>query len=308
MKMIRSPYSINLFMSLLIALFVCMGPGAACLWAADSPPSPQVIINPRGYNQLKFEPVAFQTIDSVTIAGTWINPPVADQTGNQSNGKKNPVVLFLPMLGETELSFRDMAAFLAHDGWSSLSINLRGHGKSTLQGIRRLDWKQFRPGADFEAINKDVEAALGYVIGRPEADPSFLVIVGAGVGANAAIHGVRSFQNGPSAGKLKIRAMVLLSPGHGYRGVPCKYADIAGLGAIPIFFCASFDDKLSYDTVQSFRPLETLNRGLTFHFLEKAGHGTTMFTKNSYLQQQIIDWLNTKIKAKDTDPQEKQNQ
>ncbi len=234
-------------------------------------------------SKLEPEPVEFESADRVTLVGDWIRPA--------SGRGPWPVVILVHGLGQTQRSFETFLRTLAAQNVCVLAFDLRGHGGSTRQGIRTLDAKRFTPGIDYRAMVNDVEAAILFAAARKEADVGRIALVGASMGANLAAQAVRRVQSTAELEGLRIRAVVLLSPGAVYRGVECQESNVATMGELPLYLCASHEDHYSYESVQSYRPARRINPLAEFYFLEQAGHGTAILDSSLAIRKQIAAWL-----------------
>ncbi len=190
--------------------------------------------------------------------------------GSYFEAEGGEAVLLLHMLGRNRHDLDNFAKQLQSQGITALSIDLRGHGESTLRREEKFLYSSFTE-KDFNDIMLDVDASRDYL---KEKNKMMAGIVGASIGANIA------FKYG--AADNQVKAIVLLSPGENYRGI-----NIAGIKTEkPIFIIASSEDEYSADTTVM---LEKILPNRKVRVLNDKGHGTEMLNKN--IDQEIIDWL-----------------
>lgn len=210
----------------------------------------------------------FMTDDGVTIVGDHRPGP-----------EGAPGALFLHMMPATKESWEPLAASLASRGFTTLAIDLRGHGESTAgEGGERLDHKSFTD-EEHQAKVRDVEAAVRF-LNESGVPTSRLAVVGASIGANLAI--------ACAAAHPEVPAAVALSPGLDYRGV--RTEDVAR--SLPreqkLLLAASDDDEYSFMSVQRLAeaaPHAELQR------LSGAGHGTRMFDARPDFLSYVVEWV-----------------
>ncbi len=200
------------------------------------------------------------------------------------SGKGTPVAILLHMMRRDRKDWENFVLDLEEQGFSALSIDLRGHGQSrekTDGGALVLE--AFR-NPDFKAMEKDVAAAMEF-LGKSGVDKNRIAIVGASIGANTAINYAA---NHPGV----IKAVVMLSPGLNYRNVKCTEALTKYPG--PVFLTATKGDKYS---AQSVLDLSGINRTrITSTILSGKTHGTNMFLRHKDLPAKIAGWLGEKVK------------
>lgn len=188
-------------------------------------------------------------------------------------------VLFIHGLGENYDSFHYLRKDLSKAGWSTLSIDLRGHGSSKDWKGREIDWATMSEVGRQTAI-EDVITAVDHL---KEKENSSVWIVGSSFGANLALQ--YAVQD-PS-----IKGIVLLSPGFNYSGI--KAEDLMPhYGDRPIFLAGSQDDP---GTLKICERLKILAQGDVFLTpRQQAGHGTEMITTDESLRKEIVEWMTKK--------------
>lgn len=210
------------------------------------------------------EQVNLTTSDGVNIVGSFVASP----------NPNNTVILLIHQLRKDKSIWGSLVQKLAASGFSSLAIDLRGHGQSG-----GGSWEDFSE-EQFKAMIDDVEAAGKYM--REKFPTANLALIGSSIGANLAFN---------YAAKNNASAVVLLSPGLDYKGVTTEEA--AGGFSKPLFLAASSDDaNPAIDTVQRISQIATTPQAqLQLVTFDDAGHGVNMFTKHPELMDQIILWL-----------------
>ena len=137
--------------------------------------------------------------DGVTIAGTYY-PPV---------GEVNGCIVFVHQLSSTRAEWQPVIDRV-REGKHIVAIDMRGHGASTKGADgATITWKSFET-ADWEKVEDDIGKVMDLLAEKGASPPCTLV--GASIGSSAVL---RYSGSHPS----KVRALVLLSPGLGYRGV-----------------------------------------------------------------------------------------
>lgn len=211
------------------------------------------------------EKVEFLTEDNVTVAGLWC-----------SAGAGSKKILLLHMMPATKESWNQFQDKLGQAGFSSLAIDLRGHGESVKGAVTVLDYKNFTD-SEHQVKIRDVKAAIKWL----KAIDSDLALVGASIGANLACQ--------YAAEHPETRAVVALSPGLNYRGILTMPLVRALTRSQFLFLAASDDDQESFNAAQKLNEASLAKTKLKL--LHNSGHGTTMFSDNPKLMDEIISWL-----------------
>lgn len=200
--------------------------------------------------------VRFTSADGIELAATYY-PTGRDQS---------PTLLLLHMLGSDRESWREFALDGQRQGYSSLALDIRGHGES---GGER----------DFARMDDDVDAALTWLGTETGSDMNNIAILGASIGANLALRA--------GAAHPELVAVVLLSPGLDYRGITTAEA-LAGFGGRPLLVVVADGD--SYAAESSARLQADAAQGELWR-LSGSAHGTTLLNQNRTLSRDILDWL-----------------
>jgi pimeloyl-ACP methyl ester carboxylesterase len=201
--------------------------------------------------------VTFQTPDGLTIVATMMEP----------SRRPAPAIILVHMLGRSRKDWES-----AGEGFTTLAIDLRGHGESSAGG-----------GGDeratLGAMVTDVRTAKRFLDTRADVLPGRVGLVGASLGATLA-----ALAAGDDA---TIRSMALLSPTIDYRGVRIEAA-MKKYGKRRALFVASRDDPYAW---RSMRELSKGAPGREMILLERAGHGTAMLAHDDSLIRTLVDWF-----------------
>ncbi len=217
--------------------------------------------------------VEITTDDGVVIVGEHREGP--------SGG---PAVLLLHMMPATKESWEPLADALAGRGFSTLAIDLRGHGESVRgAGKRKLDYRDFSD-EEHRAKMKDVEAAMRWLEGRG-IDPSRIGLAGASIGANLSI----AYAGGHGA----VPAVVALSPGLDYRGVATEAAAAAMPRERKLLLAASEEDEYAFSSVHA---LARAKADAELQELKGAGHGTTMLEREPGFFAYVVEWISNNVR------------
>jgi len=186
-------------------------------------------------------------------------------------------ILLLHMMPKTKESWDDFVEKLNNFGYTTLSIDLRGHGESQ-DGPE--GYKNFID-QEHQASYLDVEISIEFLeeLGIENKNIS---IMGASIGANLALDALAQYSD--------IKKAILLSPGLNYKGLLSNKAIADLADNQKILLIASEDDKYSYESIIKLKEIKENNTDLIK--LTNAGHGTDMFLKHPELMDEIIKWLN----------------
>jgi alpha-beta hydrolase superfamily lysophospholipase len=178
---------------------------------------------------------------------------------------------------QTKESWRPCMEKLSQANISSLAIDQRGHGESTMRG--KLFYKDFT-NEQQQAKIQDGEGALDF-LKKEGASEKNIFVMGASIGANLAI---QMLKNHP-----EIKKAIALSPGLDYHGVLIEPMVINLQKNQSILIIASHDDPYAFESMQH---LKQINADQV-EMIEASdiGHGTSMFEKKPELIDQAIEWL-----------------
>jgi predicted alpha/beta hydrolase len=211
------------------------------------------------------EKVSLITEDKFTIAGDCYD----------AGGEKFAILLH--MMPATKESWIPFAQKLLAAGYSSIAIDERGHGESTMGG--KLDYKTMDPHEQQEKI-RDVNAAFTFLETKG-ATTENTVVIGASIGANLAIQFLHMHS--------KIPAAIALSPGLDYQGIITKPLVVDLSDGQKLILASSEEDMRSFETnkeLHAANPKQTML--LEF---EKLGHGTQMTNNRPDLIDELIKQL-----------------
>jgi len=224
------------------------------------------------------EKIILKTIDGKDIIGDYLE--ASDRRG---------AGLLLHMMPSTKESWVNFAEELAEYGFSSLSIDLRGHGKSSggPDGFMQFNDKEHQTSI------LDVNAGIEFLKSKGIIEDR-IFLEGASIGANLSLQ----FQSE----NPEIKASVLLSPGLNYRGIlggelvkklkdnqsifiagskhDCGYQSTDGAS----------NDKCASDMAEEiFKSALSLNKKIKI--FSNSAHGTTILARNEGFSREIIEWL-----------------
>lgn len=196
-----------------------------------------------------------------------------------SAGSGKPAIILIHMMRRNRSDWADFALDLKEKGFSSLAIDLRGHGQTTKRKDgSMLDLGIFRT-KDYKDMKMDLQAAMNYLYTQ-NVPKSKISIVGASIGANLAI-------NYAAKHPKKIKAVALLSPGLNYKNI--KTAEPMGTWSGPVFLTASKDDSSSAKSVDTLSKMKP-ERCETIIYPGEA-HGTLIFNAKKDLVPKLLGWL-----------------
>ncbi|MBN1313597.1 MAG: alpha/beta fold hydrolase [Anaerolineae bacterium] len=239
----------------------------------DAPPpvteqpavEPPIVID---LDSLEPQSVQFQSADGIPLAGTYL-PPVRSPA---------PGVILMHMMGKDKESWGMFPALLqgvgmAHDGaqqpsYAVLAFDFRGHGESG------------GDAGDRSGMLEDAKAALAYFQSLPGVDTNRVVLIGASIGADAAV----DVCSGGCIGAAS------LSPGS-FLGLDYKDALLA-LGDKPVLCVAAEGDSHSAETCRGGE--ETGLSSYQVQIYQGSEHGTDMLSiteQEPFLTDLLFEWL-----------------
>jgi len=179
-------------------------------------------------------------------------------------------VLLVHMMGRDSADWSFLSKKLHQIQFSTIAIDLRGHGKSAKAGVPLQD-------GDYLAMLGDLEAGANWLRSKGIDNIS---CVGASIGANLCAQlGARD---------PRIVNLVLLSPGLNYKGITSGDA-LKQYGNRPVLLVAAEDDRFA---PRSAAALEEVAQGqVHYELFAEGGHGTKMLTRASTLEQTVMSWL-----------------
>lgn len=187
--------------------------------------------------------------------------------------KDSASIILLHMLDRNRNDWNEFARKLQNIGYNVISIDLRGHGESS------LNWKSFSE-TDFNSMVLDVKSAKSFL--RNQGVDNKIAIIGASIGANIALNYAIQDE--------EIETIIMLSPGLNYRGV--KTEETIKQFKNPVLIVVSEDDSYSAD---SSKRLNSLSKNSVLKIYQGLEHGTRLFGKTD-IDKIIIDWLKDNLK------------
>ncbi len=197
------------------------------------------------------------TEDNIEIAYTY-NEVTTDKA-----------VILLHMLNRNRYDWNVFSVKLNQNNFSTLAIDLRGHGES--QG----NWEEFSE-QDFNNIILDIKAAKEFL---EKENYTEIYIVGASIGANTALK-YASTDN-------EIKKIVLLSPSDDYRGVTTL--DIVNDYEGEILIITGSKDESSYEGSLLLNNTFTGEKELLVY--DTKNHGTTLLLNYNEINNKIVEFL-----------------
>ncbi len=194
---------------------------------------------------------------------------------------ENPAgyLVLLHMMPATKESWRELAESAAREGFSSIAIDLRGHGESDggPEG-----YKEFSD-SDHQKSILDVEAAVEFLKNQGAA-PKKIIFIGASIGANLALWYL--------ADHPEIEKAVLLSVGEDYRGIKTPpLIQRLGAGQNILMFASRDDVRKDGDNASSNERLAAMvPAGVAKRLVvyDSGGHGTDFL---SFAKGDIIKFI-----------------
>lgn len=228
--------------------------------------------------QIETEPmdIEFVSSDGFNIYGEIDIPARANLK------HKVPLVIFLHSLGNNHKEWLDFPQKIKSLGYAALSLDVRGHGQSLVNGHNKIvHWQNFKD-EQYKMISDDIKASLSYLEEEYlEIDTSKTIVVSTGLAVNSSIIAASEESD-------KIKALVCLSPVINFKGLNPKI-ELIDYGNHPILYFVSKGDKLSYNSTMQ---LVKYSQGKTnVHVYKKAGSGVNILKLKPESQDIIFNWL-----------------
>lgn len=234
----------------------------------------------------KFLFLLFCISKNILFANGNLNLKTSDNCNISANSKifsTNTIVLLeVHGLGSNKEEWNKFNSFLEKEKISWLSIDLRGHGKSTKCKNKQVNYKSFTQ-SDWLNIVKDIETAYNYL--KRKFKPENIILIGASLGANS----IFSY-----AKNIKAQKIVLLSPGLNYAGFK-PLDDFPKINS-EVLIVSSLSDTYSYYSCQVFEDYCQKNEKKCFFLNPPSGHGVQIFDlpDGDIYAQKIINWIKNK--------------
>ncbi len=257
-----------------LLLLACTGDPAPRLSGPGHRAEPEPTAAPAALDALPApRDVTFTTSDGVTIAGTIQRATRLDA----------PAIVLVHQLGSTRAEWASLLERLhAAPAFTTLAIDLRGHGASTRGASGNLDWQSFDPAA-WAATRLDVLAAVAF-LASPESGvtPSSISAVGASIGCSAIV--------AAAAEEPRLQVMVTVSPGRAYHGfdaiTPAMHMDDRAIFAI-----ASRAETDSADTAAAYGRVTRIEPMI----VDGDAHGVVIFGTAPEALGRIEDFLRERL-------------
>jgi pimeloyl-ACP methyl ester carboxylesterase len=206
--------------------------------------------------------VMLQTPDGVTLAASMLQP----------GRRPSPAIVLVHMLGRSGRDWESASEKLADEGFTTLAIDLRGHGESSPAGA--ADER-----AKLASMVADVRTAKRFLETRSDVLPGRIGLAGASLGASLV---ALAAGDDPS-----IRSIALLSPSLDYRGLRIEAA-MRKYGQRRALLLASREDPYAW---RSMRELAKDAPAREMILFDRAGHGTAMLAHDESLTRTLVDWF-----------------
>ena len=216
------------------------------------------------------EKISFLTSDGIKIIANWSE--VGDARG---------ATLLLHMMPATKKSWSNFSQKLNDAGFSTLAIDLRGHGESNEDG--ELDYNDFTDH-EHQKYRLDVEAALKFLKVKGVMLDK-IDLIGASIGANLVIDFIAKYK--------EIKKGIMLSPGLDYKGVVTVPAVSKMESSQALYLVATKDDQRSGGSADKMAEqiFEAAKSKKEIKIFETGGHGTTILESHPEFIDELIKWL-----------------
>jgi len=217
------------------------------------------------------------TTDGAVLAATFY----------PTHAKPSCGVVLVHDKGGDSAQWAGFARRLQQSGIASIAFDMRGHGASTGPEGQKVSFEKFTVGDWLEAI-LDIQAARN-ALPANGVDPDNLAIVGAGMGANLATHYTAQDQT--------IQALVLISPGLEYDGVPVRDA-FEAYKLRPSLLIATKGDTYASSSAQALK--KTASTFCEFREYPGGAHGMDVIDEMVGVREELAFWLESILRTLDT--------
>ncbi|NLF82406.1 MAG: alpha/beta hydrolase [Candidatus Gastranaerophilales bacterium] len=221
--------------------------------------------------------VTIKSFDEFQLVGKLDIPDYA------SIQTKAPLVIFLHSINKSSISWEDLPEEVKNSlNVATLTLDLRGHGKSIKNKYNRTRYWQNIFEGDFKSMPDDIMEVLKFIEhDYPEIDNKKIAIVGASLGASV---GTMTASYKPE----NIRCLALLSPMVKYKGFDLRLP-IVKYGEQPALLLVSAKDKYSYDSsIELMKFFQGKKKLETYPF---GGHGEDLLKFQPNSKKLIVQWL-----------------
>lgn len=225
---------------------------------------------PKRMSRKKINIAYFTTTDGVKISGMLYFPKYDKTYGTP----RLPVAILLHNEGSSKESYKALAEKLYDNGIAVLAFDFRGHGGSN----KTIEGEPFsRYNMEWEEILIDVDSAIAYLGKDRRIDSKNITLVGAKIGANAAIIASADYPD-------QVKKVVAISPALNNNGLTTD--DRIARSKADIMLVATKMDEKSSEAIDILEPLVTSS--VIVKKYRVGGQGTQLFT---YLPESLEDIL-----------------
>jgi pimeloyl-ACP methyl ester carboxylesterase len=168
---------------------------------------------------------------------------------------------------------------LSTHGYSVLSIDLRGHGKSTSPAEPTEQ--------DYPLMVQDVDAGVKWILGK---GATTVTVIGAELGANLALNS--------AAQSDSVASLVLISPSLNANGVKTA-TQFEGYGDRPAMLVAAADETIQAKTAQLLKG--KAKGAVHLELIPGTGSGIRLLNTSPELESLVFSWLNGTLLASQRD-------
>ncbi len=189
-----------------------------------------------------------------------------------------PGLVLVHMLGSGRARWDHFAERAQRAGYTSIAIDLRGHGDSTTKGDATLDYRRFTASEWMRAV-RDIDAAKRALAerGTPVGE---IALIGASIGANLALQ--------DAVRDSAVCGVVLVSPGLEYHGVETEHAIVA-YGKRPSLLLVTEGD--AYSATSCARLKATAPGQCELRQYPGSAHGNDLLDESEAANDQVLAWL-----------------
>lgn len=212
-----------------------------------------------------------QPIIPETTSGKLTTEDNVQISYNYNKVDSDKAVILLHMLNRNKNDWNTFALKLNQNNFSTIAIDLRGHGKSD------GNWETFKEG-DFNNTISDVLVARNFL---DQENYSEVYIVGGSIGANIALR--------YAASDHSIKKVVLLSPSGDYRGITTLDIFTYDNYNAPMLIAVGAQDLQSYEDSLTINEAFKGEKELIVY--NTNSHGTNLLFTYNELNNKIVEFL-----------------
>lgn len=269
-------YTQNCMTSCLFLLFLSIF--TLSVYAENSEPSATIPLNghilnfkdPKGPFKYTTKILTYKTSDNASIEATLVIP--------KSEAPKSGIV-FVHMWARDRMTFWGLPEYLATYGYTSIYMDLRGHGNSSFpdstEKITINDKKR-----SYKDLSLDIIPAFKILNQQKTVKPDHLILIAASLGCPLGLNAAQYV-------KESITGMIFLAPAMEYFDVHC-YQSMNELKDKPSYVIADKEDGAYHSAINFFNHFECYK---TFFRLNKVGHGTDILFKDLGFPTLIREWV-----------------